>query len=79
VFLNLDGTPLIEHGLKLAIRRLAHSSGIKRLHATCYAITFAVNFLVNGGDLFTLQQTLGHTTLEMIWRYVNLASSHVMV
>ena len=28
--------------------------------------------------MFSLQQILGHTTLEMVRNYVNLASAHVM-
>lgn len=79
VFLNLDGGPMTESGIKLLFQRLAVSSGVKRFHAHLLRHTFAINFLINGGDVFSLQQILGHSTLEMVRNYVNLAQSHIMV
>lgn len=78
VFLNLDGSPMTETGLKLMIRRLGKSSGVPRLHAHLLRHTFAVNYLMDGGDVFTLQQILGHTTLEMVRRYINLSGAQLM-
>ena len=51
---------------------------MERLHAHLLRHTFTVNYLVNGGDVFSLQQILGHTTLDMVRRYINLTSTHVI-
>jgi len=71
VFLSIHGTPLTENGIKLTFARLAKRSGVHRLHAHLCRHTFATRFLINGGDVFTLQQILGHSTLEMVRHYVN--------
>jgi site-specific recombinase XerD len=76
-FLSVFGTPLTENSIELTFARLARRSGIKRLHAHLCRHTFATMFLLNGGDVFTLQQILGHSTLEMVRNYVTLASNHV--
>jgi site-specific recombinase XerD len=77
VFLSTGRKPLTENSLKLTFARLAQRSGVKRLHAHLCRHTFATKFLMNGGDVFTLQQILGRSTLEMVRHYVNLASNHV--
>ncbi len=79
VFLTLDGLPLSANAIKLIAARLAGRSGVERLHVHLFRHTFATNYLINGGDVFSLQQILGHTTLEMVRRYVTLASAHVRV
>jgi len=79
VFLSIHGDPLTENSMKLMFTRLAKRSGVSRLHAHLCRHTFATRFLINGGDVFSLQQILGHSTLEMVRHYVNLASSHVAI
>ena len=77
VFLSTSGTPLTENSVKLMFTRMARRSGVIRLHAHLCRHTFATRFLINGGDVFSLQQILGHSTLEVVRHYVNLASSHI--
>lgn len=78
-FLTLDGRPYGKSGLTSTVKRVAKRSGVTRLHPHLCRHTFATRYLINGGDVFTLQQILGHTTLEMVRRYVTLASAHVAV
>jgi len=79
VFLSIKGKPMSENGTKLMFARLAKRSGVHRLHAHLCRHTFATRFLINGGDVFTLRHILGHSTLEMVRYYVNLAASHVAI
>lgn len=70
-FLCYDGRPMSENTIKLIFARLAKRAGVLRLHIHLLRHTFATRYLTNGGDAFSLQRILGHTTLEMTRRYVD--------
>ena len=80
LFLTLDGRPLSTNAVKLLLKRWGRNAGVPRLHAHLCRHTFATNFLIHKcGDVFRLQQILGHNTLEMVRRYIHFASSKVMI
>lgn len=77
LFLSTTGYPITVNTIKLIFSRLAKISGVARLHAHLCRHTFAINYLLNGGDIFSLQEILGHTTLEMVRHYLHFTSSQV--
>ena len=79
VFLCLDGTPMSENTIKLIFTRLAKKAGVSRLHIHLLRHTFATRYLMNGGDAFSLQRILGHSTLEMTRRYVDMVALETVI
>ncbi|MFC2016144.1 tyrosine-type recombinase/integrase [Chloroflexota bacterium] len=77
MFLTQGGKAITSNTVKLVFSRLAKSSGVSRLHAHLCRHTFAINYLLNGGDIFSLREILGHTTLEMVNHYLHFTSSQI--
>lgn len=73
------GDPLTRSGLFQLIQRLGEKAGIQvaRCSPHTFRHTFAVQFLRNGGNTFTLKEILGHTSLHMTNRYVALAQADI--
>jgi site-specific recombinase XerD len=59
LFLSRDGKRITANTIKLVFSGLAKSSGVERLHAHLCRHTFAINYLLNGGDIFSLREILG--------------------
>ncbi len=73
LFLNQADQPLTTSGVTQLLRRLRRRTGVTaRCNPHSFRHTFAHNYLVNGGDALSLQRILGHSSLEMVRRYVTL-------
>ena len=77
LFLSPAGKPITVNTIKLVFSRLAKSSGVDRLHAHLCRHTFAINYLLNGGDIFSLREIMGHSTLEMVNHYLHFTNSQI--
>ena len=78
LFIDKDKKPISDNAIKMMFARLRKKTKIDRLHPHMLRHTFATDYLINGGDLFSLQQILGHSSLEMVRKYSHLASSYVI-
>ncbi|MEG3074411.1 MAG: tyrosine-type recombinase/integrase, partial [Ruthenibacterium sp.] len=74
VFVTSTGIHIQDAAIKQLFRKLKTRCDIPRLHAHLLRHTFASCYLENGGNVFSLQQILGHTSLEMTRRYVHLTT-----
>lgn len=83
VFLAVDGYPLsvgaIEHICQRISKRLAKGvGGGLRIYPHRFRHTFAIGMLRNGTDIRTLQKLMGHASVQILMRYLNLANDDAL-
>ena len=70
LFCNESGQQLTENALRCSIAKYNRRRGITKTSIHLFRHTFARKYLVDcGGDAFTLQRLLGHSTLDMTKHY----------
>ena len=70
LFSNEFGEQLKEHGLRSSVARYNNRRGVVKTGIHLFRHTFARKYLVDcGGNAFTLQRLLGHSTLDMTKKY----------
>ena len=74
-FLTAGGRPMSPGRIGKIFHEYGRKAGLKRCYPHKLRHTSSVMFLRNGGDPFSLQKKLGHSSLQMTRHYSNLADS----
>jgi integrase/recombinase XerD len=75
LFVSENDKRLDQHTINHMMHRLGERAGVKDVHPHRFRHTFATEFLRGGGDVFTLKRLLGHATLGMVQRYLQMAEA----
>jgi site-specific recombinase XerD len=75
LFLTLNRGPLNRHDFRRTLVRIGRRAGVKDVNVHRFRHTFAINYLRNGGDPWSLQMILGHSSMETVKIYLALAQA----
>jgi len=81
LFLDIYGEKMTRHAVQQMISKYGQRAKLTKVRVSPHTFrhTFAKMWILNGGDTFSLQKILGHTTMDMVRNYVNLASEDIQI
>jgi site-specific recombinase XerD len=77
LFITKDGNAMTRMRLHKILAQIGERAGVADVHPHRFRHTFAINYLRNGGDPWTLQMLLGHATMEMVRNYLNISRADI--
>lgn len=77
IFMNAYGEPFTAETFRRRLHRLKEKTGLKKIHPHMFRHTFIRNYLLNGGDLFTVQKIVDHADIKTTRRYVQMEDEHI--
>src|SRR5699024_6446452 len=74
IFITHDDAPMQGRSVQDMLRKYGKQASITdvRVSPHTFRHTFAKMYIQNEGDPFSLQKILGHSTMEIVRRYVNM-------
>lgn len=72
LFCNRFGEQMANNTLITSVREYNQRRGVFKTSIHLLRHSYAKNWIVDGGDIFTLKRNLGHSTLYMVEHYSNL-------
>jgi len=79
LFCNMYGKQLTINGLETEIAKYNNLRGVTKKSLHMFRHTFAKQWILNGGDIFRLQKILGHSSLDMVKKYVNMFADDLRI
>ena len=78
LFLNSKGTRLSVRSVQLRLKKMAVKQGLPPIHPHMLRHSFATHMLESSGDLRTIQELLGHSSLSTTQIYTKLDYQHLV-
>jgi len=75
LFVTNDGLKLTRSRVLRIIINIGQRAGVMKANVHRFRHTFAINYLRNSGDAYSLQMMLGHSTMEMVKNYLAIAQA----
>ena len=75
LFMTSEGGSMDPDRMLKLLYGIGSRAGVENVHPHRFRHTFAISFLRNGGDPWSLQMMLGHSTMEMVKTYLSIAQA----